>query len=76
MEFMIKKKDRVKVKRYHCYFCNCTGFFNKKQTIFQIWNWGYEFINKKICRYCNGRGFTVLKHKFEALNNYKSYREH
>ena len=76
MEFMIKNKEKVKVKRYHCYFCNCTGVFFKKQTILQIWNWGYEFINKELCRYCNGRGFTVLKHKLEIQNNYRSYREH
>ena len=73
---MIKNKEKTKVKKYYCFWCHCTGFINKKQTIFQIWNWGYEFINRKICQYCNGRGFTVLKHKHEIHNNYKSFLEH
>ena len=76
LEFMIENKEKTKVKKYYCFWCHCTGFINKKQTIFQIWNWGYEFINKKICQYCNGRGFTVLKHKHEIHNNYKSFLEH
>ena len=76
LEFMIENKEKTKVKKYYCFWCHCTGFINKKQTIFQIWNWGYEFINKKICQHCNGRGFTVLKHKHEIHNNYKSFLEH
>ena len=73
---MVKAKNKSKIRRYSCYYCNCTGFFNKKQIIFQIWNWGYEFINKDLCNYCEGRGYIVFKHKYELLNNYKSYMEH
>ena len=73
---MVKEKNKTKIKRYYCYHCNCTGFFNKKQIIFQIWNWGYEFINKNLCKYCEGRGYIIFKHKYELLNNYKSYLDH
>ena len=55
--FMEKKKDKIRIRRYSCNYCNCTGFFNKKQIIFQIWNWGYQFINKDIFN----RGFKLKK---------------
>ena len=29
--FMEKKKDKIRIRRYSCNYCNCTGFFNKKQ---------------------------------------------
>ena len=74
--FMEKKKDKIRIRRYSCNYCNCTGFFNRKQIIFQIWNWGYEFINKDICNYCEGRGYIGVKHKYENTNNYQSYLEH
>ena len=74
--FMEKKKDKIRIRRYSCNHCTGTGFFCKKQIIFQIWNWGYQFINKDICNYCEGRGFIVFKHKYEDYNNYQSYLEH
>ena len=74
--FMEKKKDKIRIRRYSCNYCNCTGFFNRKQIIFQIWNWGYQFINKDICNYCKGRGYIVFKRKYEDNNNYQSYLEH
>ena len=52
---MIKNKPKIRIRRYSCYYCNCTGFHAKKQIIFQVWNWGYEFINRQICKYCNGK---------------------
>ena len=73
---MVNEKNKCKIKRYSCYYCNCTGFYSKKQIIFQIWNWGYQFVDREICKYCDGRGFVVFKHKFETTNNYQSYRDH
>ena len=73
---MKEKKNKIRIRRYLCYHCSCTGFFNKKQIIFQIWNWGYNFINKDICNYCEGRGYIEFKRKYETFNNFKSYLEH
>ena len=73
---MIKNKPKIRIRRYSCYYCNNTGFHAKKQTIFQLWNWGYEFINRQICRYCNGKGFVQFKHKYEKTNAYQSFLEH
>ena len=73
---MINNKSNIRTRRYSCYYCNCTGFHAKKQIIFQVWNWGYEFINRQICRYCNGKGFVQFKHKYEKTNAYQSFLEH
>ena len=73
---MKEKKNKIRIRRYLCYHCSCTGFFNKKQIIFQIWNWGYNFINKNICNYCEGRGYIEFKRKYETFNNFQSYLEH
>ena len=73
---MVNEKNKCKIKRYSCYYCNCTGFYSKKQIIFQIWNWGYQFVDREICKYCDGRGFVVFRHNFETTNNYQSYRDH
>ncbi len=73
---MKNEKEKYRVKRYWCWYCHCTGFFSKKQTIFKIWNWGYQFIDKQICKYCDGKGFVVFKRKLETENNYQSFLEH
>ena len=74
--FMINDKSKIRIRKYSCYYCNNTGFFAKKQTIFKIWNWGYEFVNREICKYCDGKGFIVFRHKFEKTNAYQSFLEH
>ena len=73
---MINDKSKIRIRRYSCWYCNNTGFFSSKQTIFKLWNWGYEFVNRKICKYCDGRGFVVFRHKFEKTNAYQSFLEH
>ena len=70
---MEKKKDKIRIRRYSCNYCNCTGYFNRKQLILQNSNWGYQFINKDICNYCEGRGYIVFKRKYEDINNYQSF---
>ena len=74
--FMVNDKSKIQIKRYSCWYCNNTGFFSSKQTIFKIWNWGYEFVNREICKHCDGRGFVVFCHKFEKTNDYQSFLEH
>ena len=74
--FMINDKSKILIRRYSCWYCNNTGFFFSKQTIFKLWNWGYEFVNREICKYCDGRGFVVFRHKFEKTNAYQSFLEH
>ena len=73
---MIYTKPKTRVRRYSCYYCDCTGFFTKNQVIFQIWNWGYQIKNKKICYYCDGRGFIEFKRKFTKDTNFQSLLEH
>ncbi len=73
---MIFTKPKTRIRRYSCYYCDCTGFFTKKRIIFQIFNWAYQMKNKKICNYCNGRGFIEFKHKFNQENNFQSFLEH
>ena len=58
---MIDIKAKTRIHRYSCYYCDCTGFFERKRTVFQIWSWGYQIVDKKICNYCNGRGFIEFK---------------
>jgi hypothetical protein len=70
------KKLKIRICRYSCYYCDCTGHFTKTQTIFKIWNWGYQIKDKKICNYCDGRGFIEFKHKFNQENNFQSFLEH
>ena len=48
----------------------------KKQVIFQIWNWGYEFVDRQLCKYCNGRVYIIFKRKYEQLSSYQSFMEH
>ena len=62
---MINDKKNVKSKDTLAGTVIAQGF-NRKQIIFQIWNWGYQFIGKEICKYCDGRGFIMFKRKFET----------
>ena len=32
-----------------------------------------KFINRDICKYCEGRGYIVFKRKYEDINNYQSF---
>ena len=73
---MIEKKNKIRIRRRSCYCCSCTGLFKKKQIIFQIWNWGYNFINRDISNHCEGRGYIKYKRKYETFNNCQSYLEH
>ena len=73
---MINDKSKTRIRKYSCYYCNCTGFHAKKQIIVQIWTWGYEFVDRKLCKYCNGRGYIIFKRKYEQLTAYQSYMEH
>ena len=73
---MIDIKAKTRIHRYSCYYCDCTGFFERKRTVFQIWSWGYQIVDKKICNYCNGRGFIESKHRYNRENNFQSFLEH
>ena len=46
---MIDAKPKVRIRKYSCYYCDCTGILTKKRVIFQILDWGYQYLNKKIC---------------------------
>ena len=48
----------------------------KNQIIFQIWNCGYQMKNKKICNYCDGRGFIEFKREFTQDTKFQSLLEH
>jgi len=41
---MIDIKAKTRIHRYSCYYCDCTGFFERKRTVFQIWSWGYQIV--------------------------------
>ena len=73
---IIDIKPKLRIRKYNCYYCDCTGIITNKRVIFQILDWGYQYLNKKICHYCNGRGYVEFKHKYTKENNFQSFLEH
>ena len=47
------------------------GFHKNKVKTIDVW-----YLNKKICNYCNGRGFIEFKHRYNRENNFQSFLEH